>query len=57
MFVGIVMTAVLETSAPSVTPLWRRATFFWRKRQPFCHFVTFPLTGDFPVTSDGGGFK
>ena len=23
----------------------------------FCHFVTFPLTGEFPVTSDGGGFK
>ncbi len=24
-------------------------SFFWRKRQPFCHFVTFPLTGEFPI--------
>ena len=24
-------------------------SFFWRKRQPFCHFVTFPLAGEFPI--------
>ncbi len=34
----------------------QNATFFWRKRQPFCHFVTFPLTGESPVMN-GGGFK
>ena len=27
-------------------------SFFWRKRQPFCHFVTFPLLGEIPYAGE-----
>ena len=42
-FVDSVRSAHQTAFAPSVS---RADTFFWRKRQPFCHFVTFPLSGN-----------
>ena len=55
-YVSVIVQNVAKTAKPP--PQSAKAdSFFWRKRQPFCHFVTFPLTGEFPVTSDGGGFK
>ena len=47
-YVSVIVQNVAKTAKPP--PQSAKAdSFFWRKRQPFCHFVTFPLTGEFPI--------
>ena len=56
-YVSVIIQNVAKTAKPP--PQSARAdSFFWRKRQPFCHFVTFPLTREFPIAyAMGGAFE